>query len=51
MVRLTDLPDYEQEHLLSKNLPPLGPPVWTTPTKPRNQMRLALVAPAQEHGS
>lgn len=49
MVRLTDLPDYEREHLLAKNLPPLGPPVWTRPTKPLNQMRFALVTTAGLH--
>ena len=25
MVRLSDLPEYERDHLLAKNLPPLGP--------------------------
>lgn len=49
MVRLTDLPDYEREHLLSKNLPPLGPPVWTRPTKPLSRMRIALVTTAGLH--
>jgi D-proline reductase (dithiol) PrdB len=49
MVRLTDLPDYERDHLLSKNMPPLGPPVWTTPAKPVNQMRFALVTTAGLH--
>lgn len=49
MVRLTDLPDYEREHLLSKNIPPLGPTVWTTPTKPVSQMRFALVTTAGLH--
>jgi D-proline reductase (dithiol) PrdB len=46
---LADLPDFEREHLLSKNLPPLGPPVWTTPTKPVNKMRFALVTTAGLH--
>lgn len=49
MVRLTDLPDYERDHLLAKNLPPLGPPVWTTPTRPLSEMRLALVTTAGLH--
>jgi len=49
MVRLTDLPDYERQHLLSKNLPPLGPPVWTRPDKPLSQMRFALVTTAGLH--
>ena len=34
MVRLKDLPDYEREHLLSKNIPPLGPAVFNEATKP-----------------
>lgn len=49
MVRLSDLPDYEREHLLAKNMPPLGPPVWTIPTKPLNQMRIALITTAGLH--
>ena len=49
MVRLIDLPDYEREHLLSKNLPPLGPPAWTTPAGPLDQMRFALVTTAGLH--
>ncbi len=49
MVRLSDLPDYEREHLLAKNLPPLGPPVWTRLTKPVSQMRFALVTTAGLH--
>ena len=49
MVRLSDLPDYEREHLLAKNMPPLGSPVWTTPTKPLSQMRIALITTARLH--
>lgn len=49
MVRLADLPDYEREHLLAKNMPPLGPPVWTVPIKPVSQMRFALVTTAGLH--
>ena len=49
MVRLADLPDYEREHLLAKNMPPLGPPVWTVPIKPVSQMRIALVTTAGLH--
>ena len=49
MVRLADLPDYEREHLLAKNMPPLGPPVWTTPNKPVSQMRVALITTAGLH--
>jgi D-proline reductase (dithiol) PrdB len=49
MVKLADLPDYERDHLLSKNMPPLGPPVWTSPTKPLSQMRFAIVTTAGLH--
>ena len=42
MVRLTDLPDHEREHLLAKSLPPLGPPVWVAAKKPVSDMRVAL---------
>ena len=49
MVRLSDLPDYERDHLLSKNMPPLGPPVWTSPTKPLRKMRIALITTAGLH--
>jgi D-proline reductase (dithiol) PrdB len=49
MVRLADLPDYERDHLLSKNMPPLGPPVWTTRTRPVSQMRFAIVTTAGLH--
>ena len=46
MVRATDLPDYEREHLLGKNLPPLGPHYWTKHAKPLNEMRVALITTA-----
>ncbi len=49
MVRLSDLPEYEREHLLAKNLPPLGPPVWTEPAKAVQRMRFALVTTAGLH--
>ena len=49
MVRLSDLPDYEREHLLSKNMPPLGPAVWTAPGKPLEKMRFALITTAGLH--
>jgi len=49
MVRLTDLPDYEREHLLSKVLPPLGPPAWTPQIKPIKEMRIALITTAGLH--
>ena len=49
MVRLTDLPDYEREHLLVKNLPPLGPACWTKHDKPLREMRIALITTAGLH--
>ena len=49
MVRLADLPDYEREHLLAKNMPPLGPVVWTPAAKPLAQMRVALITTAGLH--
>ena len=49
MVRLADLPAYEREHLVAKKLPPLGPPVWTVPTKPVSEMRFALITTAGLH--
>ncbi len=49
VVKLSDLPDYEREHLLAKNLPPLGPDVWSVPSKPLNEMRFALVTTAGLH--
>lgn len=49
MVRLSDLADYEREHLLAKNMPPMGPPVWTARTKPVNEMRVALITTAGLH--
>ena len=49
MVRLSDLPAYERRHLLAKNSPPLGPPVFTVPAKPLSDMRFALITTAGLH--
>ena len=49
MVRLSDLPEYEREHLLAKNLGPLGPPVWTPLSKPVSKLRIALITTAGLH--
>ena len=49
MVRLSDLPDYEREHLLKKNQPPLGPPAWTPCTKAISELRIALITTAGLH--
>ena len=49
MVRLSDLPNYEREHLLSKNLPPLGPAVWTKAKADLSELRIALITTAGLH--
>ena len=49
MVRLSDLPDYEREHLLAKNLPPLGPPVFCRPSKSLSELRITLITTAGLH--
>ncbi|MEM7078730.1 MAG: glycine/sarcosine/betaine reductase selenoprotein B family protein [Pseudomonadota bacterium] len=49
MVRLSELPEYERQHLLAKNLPPLTPSAWRAPTKPLAQMRFALITTAGLH--
>ena len=46
MVRLSDLPEYERQHLLAKNMAPLGPPAWVSRAKPISQMRFAIVTTA-----
>jgi len=49
MVRLSDLPDYEREHLLHKNTPPLGPMPWVAKAKTVSDMRVALITTAGLH--
>ena len=49
MVRLADLPAYEREHLLAKNMPPLGPLPWVERTKSLAEMRIALITTAGLH--
>ena len=49
MVRLTDLPEYERDHLLEKNMPPLGPMPWSNNAKPLSAKRIALVTTAGLH--
>lgn len=49
VVRLSDLPEYERAHLLAKELPALTPPQWVTPSKPLDQMRVALITTAGLH--
>ena len=49
MVRLKDLPAYDREHLLVKNLPPLGPDAWVSPTRALSEQRIALITTAGLH--
>jgi D-proline reductase (dithiol) PrdB len=49
VVRISDLPDYEREHLLAKNLPPLGPPVWVPLNKEIAELRIGLITTAGLH--
>ena len=49
MVRLADLPDYEREHLLSKNQEPMGPVNWVVNSKPLSSKRIALITTAGLH--
>lgn len=49
MVRLADLPEWERAHLLAKDALPLGPAVHTHPSKPLQEMRLALISTAGLH--
>ncbi|MFO1081820.1 MAG: glycine/sarcosine/betaine reductase selenoprotein B family protein [Reyranellaceae bacterium] len=49
MVRLLDLPEWEREHLLGKNLAPLGPTPWVESDRPLAERRIALVTTAGLH--
>ena len=49
MVRLSDLPGYEREHLLGKNGAALGPTPWVAAAKPLSAARIALVTTAGLH--
>ena len=49
MVRLTDLPEYERQHLLDKNEPPLGPPAWAANGSRLADKRIALLTTAGLH--
>jgi hypothetical protein len=46
MVRLVDLPKWEQEHLLIKCGPPLGPTAWVQNSTPLHEKRIALITTA-----
>ena len=49
MVRLADLPEYEREHLIGKNLAPLGPTPAKALDKPISEARFALITTAGIH--
>ena len=49
MVRLADLPDYEREHLVGKNLEPIGPTPFQPLDQPIHETRFALVTTAGIH--
>lgn len=49
MVRLADLPEYEREHLLDKNMAPLGPTPWVADGKRLAERRIALITTAGLH--
>ena len=49
MVRLLDLPDWEREHLLGKNMAPLGPTPWVASDRPLAERRVALITTAGLH--
>ena len=49
MVRLIDLPEYERDHLLEKNMPPLGTLPWHHNAKPLGAKRIALITTAGLH--
>lgn len=49
MVRISDLPEYEREHLLSKQLPAMTPPQWVPNKTPLNKKRIALITTAGLH--
>jgi D-proline reductase (dithiol) PrdB len=49
VVRLSDLPAYERQHLVSKNLAPLAPPAWVDASIPLARRRVALITTAGLH--
>ena len=49
MVRLTDLPEHERQHLVGKALPALTPPAWVPPKGAVRDLRIALITTAGLH--
>ena len=46
MVKLTDIPEYERNHLMSKLLPPLGELPWVVKNKPLSEKKVAIITTA-----
>ena len=46
MVKLSDIPDYERDHLMSKLLPPLGALPWVVNNKPLSEKKVAIITTA-----
>lgn len=49
MVRLGDLSEYEREHLMIKDVGPIGPDVWVQNSEPLSTKRIALITTAGLH--
>ncbi|MEG9862658.1 MAG: glycine/sarcosine/betaine reductase selenoprotein B family protein [Parvularculales bacterium] len=49
MVKLGDLSEHDRNHLLMKQLPPLGPPQWVAPAGSLGGMKFALITTAGLH--
>ena len=46
MVKLTNIPEYERNHLMSKLLPPLGDLPWVVNDKPLSEKKVAIITSA-----
>ena len=46
MVKLTDIPEYERNHLMSKLLPPLGELPWAVNNKSLSEKKVAIITTA-----
>jgi D-proline reductase (dithiol) PrdB len=46
MVKLTDIPEYERNHLMSKLIPPLGDLPWVVNLKPLSKKKIAIITTA-----
>ncbi len=43
MVKLTDIPEYERNHRMSKLLPPMGELPWVVNNKPLSEKKVAVI--------